>query len=64
MQAIDEAVLQCPHCGETISLLLDLSGGAQSYVEDCQVCCQPIHVTLWMDEDNTDYHVDLRREQD
>lgn len=64
MRALEEAVLQCPHCGESISLLLDLTGGAQSYIEDCQVCCQPIHVSLWIDHDGDDYHVDLRREQD
>lgn len=64
MQAIEEAALQCPHCGEPISLLVDLSGGTQSYVEDCQVCCQPILVNLWIDEANDDYRVDLRREQD
>lgn len=64
MQAIEEALLQCPHCGESISLLLDLTGGTQSYVEDCQVCCQPIQVNLWIDPDEDDYHVDLRREQD
>lgn len=64
MQAIDEATLECPHCGESISLLLDLTGGTQSYVEDCQVCCQPILVSLWIDSSDEDYHVDLRREQD
>jgi len=31
----------CPHCNERIWLVLDLSAGPQSYVEDCQVCCQP-----------------------
>lgn len=64
MQAIEEADLQCPHCDEPISLLLDLSGGTQAYVEDCQVCCQPIHVSLWIDHATDEYHVDLRREQD
>ncbi|MFO7705280.1 MAG: CPXCG motif-containing cysteine-rich protein [Halopseudomonas sp.] len=64
MQAIDEAFLECPYCGEPISLLLDLTGGSQSYVEDCQVCCQPIVVNLQIDADEDDYHVDLRAEQD
>lgn len=64
VQALEEANLVCPHCGEPITLLLDLSGGAQSYTEDCQVCCQPIHVSLWIDDAGDDYHVDLRREQD
>lgn len=64
MQALEETTLQCPHCDEPISLLLDLSAGAQSYVEDCQVCCQPIHVSLWIDEGEDRYHLDVRREQD
>lgn len=28
----------CPHCGERPSMLLDLSTGAQHYVEDSKVC--------------------------
>ena len=35
----------CPYCGETITLLLDLSVEAQSYIEDCSVCCQPMTVS-------------------
>jgi hypothetical protein len=33
----------CPHCGETITLTLDLSV-AQTYIEDCPVCCRPMLV--------------------
>jgi len=41
-----EKRFRCPHCGERISMLLDLSeDGAQSYIEDCEVCCKPIQVT-------------------
>lgn len=41
---------QCPYCGETISILADTGGAAtQSYVEDCEVCCRPISVTLRLD---------------
>jgi Cysteine-rich CPXCG len=38
------ADVQCPYCGEVITVRLDLSAGSQSYVEDCQVCCQPMQV--------------------
>lgn len=38
---LEEVAVQCPHCGETITLALDLSEGDQSYVEDCSVCCEP-----------------------
>lgn len=37
--------IPCPHCGETIDIALDLSGGDQDDVQDCSVCCSPIHVT-------------------
>ena len=38
----DVALVSCPYCGESVELLLDPgSGGRQSYVEDCEVCCQP-----------------------
>jgi hypothetical protein len=26
-------------------MLLDLTAGPQSYVEDCEVCCQPISIS-------------------
>lgn len=37
--------ITCPYCGETIDIALDLSGGDQDDVQDCAVCCSPIHVT-------------------
>jgi transcription elongation factor Elf1 len=39
-----EHFFQCPYCWETISMVLDLSEPSQSYVEDCEVCCQPIEI--------------------
>ena len=44
MDLIDEAFVDCPYCGETITLVLDLSVPEQDYIEDCFVCCQPIRV--------------------
>lgn len=36
----------CPFCLEKISMLLDLSvEGAQTYIEDCEVCCNPIQLS-------------------
>ena len=42
MNALEEMELMCPYCGEILTVLVDCSLEAQSYVEDCQVCCQPI----------------------
>jgi hypothetical protein len=39
------AEVMCPHCGETITLFLDLSVDEQTYIEDCSVCCQPMSVS-------------------
>ncbi len=43
----DQATVLCPYCGEAIEIAVDPSGGStQSYVEDCQVCCQPWQVRV------------------
>lgn len=36
----------CPYCGESITMLVDPSEGDQQYIEDCEVCCNPIGVRL------------------
>ncbi|MEO0330408.1 MAG: CPXCG motif-containing cysteine-rich protein [Bacteroidota bacterium] len=36
----------CPYCLSQISMLLDTSVNYQSYVEDCEVCCNPIELTF------------------
>ncbi|SHI94743.1 Cysteine-rich CPXCG [Arenibacter nanhaiticus] len=45
-----EHYFQCPYCWEEISFLLDPSIAKQSYVEDCEVCCNPIAVNLSFDQ--------------
>ena len=42
--------IQCPYCGECFEILADLSAGSASYIEDCQVCCQPIELSLEVDD--------------
>lgn len=41
--------VRCPYCGESFETLLDLSCGSASYVEDCQICCQPIQFSVEVD---------------
>jgi hypothetical protein len=43
--------VQCPYCGEAFETAVDLSAGSFQYVEDCQVCCQPIELAGAVDED-------------
>ena len=46
---LNEKRTHCPFCAEPITLLIDASAGSQSYIEDCQVCCQPIEVSVEVD---------------
>ena len=46
-----EYSFHCPYCGEEISMVLDLSAGGQSYIEDCEVCCQPVEVRYTVKDD-------------
>jgi transcription elongation factor Elf1 len=48
--ATRKQVFTCPHCGERISMVLDLSAGYQRYIEDCEVCCNPVEITYEAEE--------------
>ena len=41
----EEYRLTCPHCWQSITMLLDISAGGQTYIEDCEVCCNPIEIS-------------------
>lgn len=47
---MEERDINCPYCGETISVMLDDSAGEQEYYEDCSVCCRPILFRLKFNE--------------
>jgi hypothetical protein len=31
-------------------MVLDLSAGSQCYIEDCEVCCNPIEISFQVEE--------------
>lgn len=43
---MDEYFFQCPYCWEQISMLLDTSQRQQRYIEDCEICCNPIQLSI------------------
>ena len=43
---MEEQFFSCPYCWETISMLVDTSIEEQQYIEDCEVCCNPIQLTV------------------
>jgi hypothetical protein len=48
---LTEQAISCPYCGETITILVDDSLPEQQYVEDCQVCCRPIVLSVSVDSE-------------
>ncbi|MET3730958.1 CPXCG motif-containing cysteine-rich protein [Moheibacter stercoris] len=47
---MNEHFFTCPHCWEEISMLIDLSVPYQKYVEDCEVCCNPLEISVSCEE--------------
>jgi hypothetical protein len=59
-----ETRISCPYCGSDVLLLLDPGGASrQEYVEDCEVCCRPWHLTVSWDRDGHAW-VEARTEED
>ncbi|MCB9468982.1 MAG: CPXCG motif-containing cysteine-rich protein [Candidatus Obscuribacterales bacterium] len=46
---LEEYQFTCPYCWESITMLLDCSVSEQSYVEDCEICCNPIRISYRAD---------------
>ena len=47
---MDTQAVQCPYCGQHIDIVVDASVPRQEYIEDCQVCCRPIALTVTVRE--------------
>jgi transcription elongation factor Elf1 len=43
---MEEYFFQCPYCWEQISMLIDVSQSQQTYIEDCEICCNPIQLSI------------------
>ncbi len=54
----DNSYFSCAYCGESNVTFIDISAGLQqSYVEDCQVCCQPNVLYISIDEDTLEIEI-------
>jgi len=45
-----EHFFQCPYCLAEITMLIDPSISSQQYIEDCEVCCNPIEIRVALQE--------------
>lgn len=59
--ATEFTAVQCPYCGEPFETQLDLSAGSATYIEDCQICCQPIELAFEVSNDGAPLAVTARR---
>ena len=50
-----EHFFQCPYCWEDISMLLDSSLVSTEYIEDCEVCCNPINIVYGFENQDLVY---------
>lgn len=50
MNQLSSSMIACPYCGENIELVIDCSIPEQDYIEDCEVCCRPINLSVLVDE--------------
>ena len=44
------AAIQCPFCGQTFEIVIDISAGSQRFTTDCEVCCRPFEVSVECEE--------------
>ena len=63
MDPSESAHIDCPYCGESLEITVDTSVGQQDYIEDCQVCCKPIHFRIHVNADGQS-RIDVRSEDE
>ena len=63
LEPLKSVSIQCPYCGEMIELVVDGSVEEQEYIEDCEVCCRPIAISVSLADEDTPQVV-ARRESE
>ncbi|MCB1736038.1 MAG: CPXCG motif-containing cysteine-rich protein [Gammaproteobacteria bacterium] len=60
---LNELIIQCPYCGEFITLFVEPGIESHDYIEDCTVCCRPIELHQEIGA-NGEPEIDARRDDD
>jgi hypothetical protein len=61
---LEECDITCPYCGEHFVTLVDTALDNQQYIEDCQICCNPIVFELRIDTMSGEPNLNVRRDND
>ena len=54
----DTFIVVCPYCGEEVEIFLEADTRG-SFVQDCEVCCNPWQLRVW--SDGEDRYLDVTR---
>jgi hypothetical protein len=53
-----EGSFVCPYCLQINTILIDVTAGKhQDLIEDCQICCRPIQITIDVDAEAEEANV-------
>lgn len=44
MELLEQFDINCPYCGENLTVSVDCSAGSHDFIEDCATCCRPIEL--------------------
>lgn len=61
---LEEHLIECPYCAEVFTALVDPTTAGDQYVEDCEICCQPIVFLVSDNGDQAPCTVTVRRENE
>jgi len=64
MEFVKSQPFWCPYCDASIEMQLELLYGEQEYIEDCEVCCQPIKIHYMVDQCFQLLQFDVSREDE
>jgi hypothetical protein len=53
--------VRCPWCGERLETRVDVTAGDGAYIEDCEVCCRPLELSVERAENGVLLSVAVRR---
>jgi hypothetical protein len=46
----EDQQITCPHCWQLFPIRLDLTVSGQTFVYDCEICCNPLEVNYQVED--------------
>lgn len=61
---LEEHAVDCPSCGARFTALVDPAEADGEYIQDCEICCHPLHFGLATDPESGTIVLTVAREDD